>query len=184
MNGCRQVRAFAEYFEREISAKKLDGREPSILPPVSYIFFPPPYFPRSVFRFFLLFGHLVASFLPHHSFIFLFPFLLPFFTENSIARFCFLLSPSFAHTPFQEEDRRAYVGQLPVLSPSLSRMLLWTFLSLSLLPLFSHPFSFSPRFNGCTRVRSPRLQEASSGSDWKAADFYPLLVFFYAWYPL
>lgn len=75
MNGCRQVRAFAEYFEREISAKKLDGREPSILPPVSYIFFPPPYFPRSVFRFFLLFGHLVASFLPHHSFIFLFPFL-------------------------------------------------------------------------------------------------------------
>lgn len=104
-------------------------------------------------------------FLPHHSFIFLFPFLLPFFTENSIARFCFLLSPSFAHSPFQEEDRRAYVGQLPVLSPSLSRMLLWTFLSLSLLPLFSHPFSFSPRFNGCTRVRSPRLQEASSGSD-------------------
>lgn len=165
MNGCRQVRAFAEYFEREISAKKLDGREPSILPPVSYIFFPSPYFPRSVFRFFLLFGHLVASFLPHHSFIFLFPFLLPFFTENSIARFCFLLSPSFAHSPFQEEDRRAYVGQLPVLSPSLSRMLLWTFLSLSLLPLFSHPFSFSPRFNGCTRVRSPRLQEASSGSD-------------------
>lgn len=90
---------------------------------------------------------------------------IPFFTENSIARFCFLLSPSFAHSPFQEEDRRAYVGQLPVLSPSLSRMLLWTFLSLFLLPLFSHPFSFSPRFNGCTRVRSPRLQEASSGSD-------------------
>lgn len=163
MNGCRQVRAFAEYFEREISAKKLDGREPSILPPVSYIFFPPPYFPRSVFRFFLLLSA-TSSPLFTPSLLYLFVS-IPFFTENSIARFCFLLSPSFAHSPFQEEDRRAYVGQLPVLSPSLSRMLLWTFLSLSLLPLFSHPFSFSPRFNGCTRVRSPRLQEASSGSD-------------------
>lgn len=48
------------------------------------------------------------------------------------------------------------------------------------LSLFSQSlFSFTPRFNGCTRVRSPRLREASSGLDWKAADFYPLLVFFY-----
>lgn len=152
--------AFAEYFERE-SRRRNDGREPSILPndsTVSYIFFPPPYF-LDLSSAFSSSGHLLfTSTSTSLSFCFRFFSLLSpsssFFTENSIARFCFLLHPILHPFLFRAvppstraEDRRAYIGQLPVVSPPpspCSHMLLkqlWTFLSFSLLPLFSHPLA-------------------------------------------
>lgn len=189
--------AFAEYFEREISVKK---RRPRALDSSQRFhrllhFLSTPVFPRSVFRFFL--------FRPPRRF-FLPPSPLLFFSNPSpLFHGEFHRSLLFPPAPYpppspstRAEDRRAYIGQLPVVSPSLLAYVAQTALdislplSLSFAPLqppflfFSQSlFSFSPRFNGCTRVRSPRLQEASSGLDWKAADFYPLLVFFYR-YPL
>lgn len=139
--------AFAEYFEREISVKK---RRPRALDSSQRFhrllhFLSTPVFPRSVFRFFL-FRPPRRFFLPPSP---------PLFFSNPSPLFHgeFHRSLLFPPAPYpppspstRAEDRRAYIGQLPVVSPC-SRMLLkqlWTFLSLSLflLPLFSHPFSF------------------------------------------
>lgn len=130
----------------------------------------------------------------------------PLFSNGEFHRlaFVFFLHPSFflplSRIPLprstRAEDRRTYMpaaSRIPLLAHvccsnsfvPLSGHFLLLFCPSSatlwpLLSLFSQSlFSFSPRFNGCTRVRSPRLREASSGLDWKAADFYPLLVFFY-----